>query len=267
MKNINKILLPTDFSKNARQALNYAIEFLSPEGGQLMLVYAYKVYSTSGMFISVERLMKEDAERDMDVLLRHYKERLPENISIDYRIIRGEPVDTITQLADQGDFDLILMGTTGATGLDEVFMGSTTGGVIKRTKTPLLAVPKGYQYRPFNHLILTADGDDYSSREVLAPFVNIARATGARVEVLCVSPKGERTLEHIDDYLNGLPFEIVKKKEGDLIDAIEEEVEKEGSQLVGVVKRSRGFLSGLFHSSATLKTAFSSPVPLLVMFD
>lgn len=267
MRNFNKILLPTDFSENARQALNYALQFLSPEGGEIMLVYAYKVYSTSGMFISVEKLMKEDAERDMDLLLRHYQERLPDNISLDHRIIRGEPVDTIVQLAEQGDFDLILMGTTGATGLDEVFMGSTTGGVIKRTDVPLLAIPKDYKYKSFTHLILTADGDDYSSSDVLKPFVKLARATEARIEVLCVSPKGERTLKHIDEHLNGLSFDIVKKKEGDLVEAIEEEVEKEGSQLVGMVKRSRGFLSGLFHSSATLKTAFSSPVPLLVMFD
>ena len=267
MKELKTILVPVDFSDNSREALKYAIDFLGQSGGQITLLYGYKVYSSSGMFISVEKLMKEDAEREMDILMRHFREKLPENISLDNRIIRGEPVDTIVAVAKEDQFDLVIMGTKGAGGIEEVFIGSTTGTVIKRIDVPLIAIPSDCVFQPIQHLVLALDGDDYSSAQVFVTLRSIADKFGTTVEVLHLGDGTEQPLGQISELLEGISCEIVLKTEGSLKEAITQEVQANDSQMIAMVRRSRGFLSSLFHSSATLKTAFDSPVPLLILFD
>ena len=56
MKNI---LVPTDFSEHANNALDYAVAIANRFGSHITLFYAYKVYSTTGMLVSVERFMKD----------------------------------------------------------------------------------------------------------------------------------------------------------------------------------------------------------------
>ena len=53
------------------------------------------------------------------------------------------------------------MGTQGASGLKEIFIGSVTnGGVIRNTHTPILAIPHDYEYRPVKTIIFAVDDDE-----------------------------------------------------------------------------------------------------------
>jgi nucleotide-binding universal stress UspA family protein len=267
MISLNSILVPIDFSDNSREALKYAIDFLGPSSGSITLLYGYKVYSSSGMFISVEKLMKEDAEREMDLIMRHFQEKLPDHISLDFRIIRGEPVDTITAIAEEGAFDLVIMGTKGAGGLEEVFMGSTTGSVIKRINVPLMAIPSGYAFQSINHIILAADDEDYSSPGVFAPLLSIIDRFSSSLEVLHVGNEKAPSLQKLPDLLQNTAFQLVHKQDGNFSETLFGEVQTHDSRLIAMVRRTRGILSNLFHTSATLKTAFHSPVPLLILFE
>lgn len=267
MTELKSILVPVDFSDNAREALKYAIDFLGADGGQITLLYGYKVYSSSGMFISVEKLMREDAEREMDILLRHFREKLSENITLDHRIIRGEPVETITAVASEDQFDLVVMGTKGAGGIEEVFIGSTTSNVIKRVEVPIIAVPDGYVFQPVKRVVLAVDEETYSSPEVFRPLRSITRHFGAELHILHIGEGELSDFAHLDNLMEGIPFELVKKENGSLNDVIQQEAQDYDAQMIVMVRRSRGFFSSLFHTSATLKTAFNSQVPLLVLFD
>lgn len=261
-----KILLPTDFSENAQQALDFALYLLQHTGGEIMLLYAYKVQASSGMFISVERIMKEDAEKDMDALIRQYEPSLPDNIELDFRILRGDSVHTIARMGEQ-DYDLILMGTTGASGIDEVFLGSTTGGVIKDTEAPVLAIPKNTQPSTIDRIVVAIDGQPYSSEKVFATVKKLADAFQSKVTGLYISADGSQPEEDIAAYLPEVDYET-KVVKGDKVNSeINRFTMAHQAQMLVMVRRSRGFLGGLFHSSTTMKEAFDSPLPLLILQD
>ena len=66
MKNI---LVPTDFSDNAANALSFAVAIANRFGSHITLFYAYQVYRPTGALVSVERYIREDADNDMEELL------------------------------------------------------------------------------------------------------------------------------------------------------------------------------------------------------
>ena len=70
---MKKILVPTDFSENAKQALVYAIGVANQFDATIYVVHAYQVSSSTGGLISIERIVEEDREKELISLLREVK--------------------------------------------------------------------------------------------------------------------------------------------------------------------------------------------------
>lgn len=104
---------------------------------QLYMLHAYQVSSGAGRLVSIDHIIQEDREQELNVMLRKIKPLLGENTRLESFVKKGSSVDTICQTADKFDVDLIIMGTTGASGMKKVFMGSTASNVIKNTKIPV----------------------------------------------------------------------------------------------------------------------------------
>src|SRR5690606_26785572 len=69
------------------------------------------------------------------------------NVNFSHSMIQGEAVSTIAETANKMGADYIVMGTKGATGLKEVFLGSVTSGVMEFTKVPVLSIPDDVSYK------------------------------------------------------------------------------------------------------------------------
>lgn len=65
--------------------------------------------------------------------------------------------DEIREVTDRENIELIVMGTQGAPGAKEIFMGIRTVYVIRKSKIPVLAIPKEYYFEKINTILLTTD--------------------------------------------------------------------------------------------------------------
>lgn len=267
---MNKLLVPTDFSENARNALAYVIDIANLFGAEITLLHTYRVYSTTGMFISVESYLKEDAAREMLQLVRYIERQLENGASIETRIIRGDAVPIITKLAEKEAFDLIIMGTQGASGLKEIFLGSVTNGVSQQTQTPLLAIPSNFSHRPIEKIVWAIDEQGVSYAKVVAPLIKLAKKMDAR---LAVYHKDTGLADHgidptVEIFLEGIDYSFHYELDTDNInESINAFVADYRADLLCMIKRERGFLERIFHSSHTTKEVFDSPVPLLLLHD
>ena len=145
---MHSILVPTDFSENTQTALSYAIDLANHFSCKLILFNTYKLKHRAGMYIGVERMMRKESREQMAQLIRTVRPKLKGNTTLEGKVAKGEAVSTIIRAAKKLKVSLIVMGTQGASGLKEVFIGSTTNGVIKGSKIPVLAIPAGFEYRP-----------------------------------------------------------------------------------------------------------------------
>ncbi|NRA48316.1 MAG: universal stress protein [Phaeodactylibacter sp.] len=266
---MKKLLIPTDFSANAEGALHYAIELANTIGNiELTLFHAYEVHSNAGMFVSVSDFMKKDAVDQVLDAIRKAEPKLSNSVTLDSQILRGDTVDLITDFAERNHYDLIVMGTQGASGLKEVFFGSTTNAVLTKSGLPVLAVPEGYTFVPVQEVVLAIDEEGFTDQRDIAPLEAVVKAFDVPVRVFHqseafakdgIDPEIDRILEGIE---HSFHYQLEKDNINDSINSF---VAETGAQLLVMVRRQRGFLEEVFHVSVTTKEVFNTPVPLLVL--
>lgn len=264
------ILFPTDFSVNARNALNFAVEIANSMGAQLTLLHTYKVYSTAGMFKSVESYLEEDAAKDMLALVKAVEPQLRNDAHLSTRIMKGEAVATIVGLAEAHGYDLIIMGTQGASGLEEIFSGSTTNGVMNKTRIPVLAIPSDAQFSDLSKIVLALDQEKLSGFTVVQPLVQLARSLQAKLLVFHQDMgEGDRGVDPaIGKYLESVDHSFTYELEESHIHfSVNDFVEDVGAGILCMIRRKRNFLDRVLHVSATKREAFHCDVPLLVLHD
>jgi nucleotide-binding universal stress UspA family protein len=266
---MKKFLVPTDFSDNANNAILYATELAALMEASITLVNNYRVYSTSGMFISVESYLKKDAARQMLETYEVVEQKLGKG-RVESKIIRGDTIPVISEMANKKDYDLIVMGTQGASGLEEIFTGTTTNGVLKKSQKPVLAIPQGFPFSSIQNIVLAVDQKGLSVSKVLSPLVKIAQKADAHVRIFHkdlgeddkgIDPSVEMYLEAVE---HSFHYDLDDDR---LNESINQFVQDYKADMLAMVRRRRSFMEEVFHVSATTKEAFNSSVPLLILMD
>ncbi len=267
--NMKRILVPTDFSGNAENALNYAINIANHFESEVHLIHTYEVPSSTGMLVSVKNYILDDAEQELAKLAKKYQPQLLHKTSLHTEAVEGYTIDRILRYANGFKADLIVMGTKGASGLKELFIGSNTTGVINRSEMPVLAVPAGFNFQQIKEITFALDTEILSTSDVIDPLITLAKIYGAHISVLHVDKVKEAAGidAGADIYLSDLNHSYHLVSDEKINRGINRFVVKSNADLLCMVHRKRGFLGDLFHKSVTSKEAFDSPVPLLVLHD
>lgn len=265
---MKKILVPTDFSPYSQNALNYAIGLARDMGASLHLLHTYLVHASADMLISIERYIREDAERMMEDNRQWIHKQWPGHPPVTYDIIKGNAIPVIAGMADQ--YDLVIMGTQGASRFKDIFLGSTTNGVCKATETPVLAIPENARYRPLRKIVLAVDDYEVTGRNVLEPLIDLAELNDADIKIFHTD-LGNTDLgvdPIIGMYLAGQDYSFhyapatVKVNE-----SIHTFVEAEKADMLCLIGRKRAWINEVFHRSVTRREVFQTEIPLLVLTD
>ncbi len=144
---LNRILVPIDFSEHSKRALQYAIPFAQQFNASIDLLYVVEptVYPADFSFGQVgfpaieEELRKRGAEELDELLEKEISGRLKAK-----RAIRtGKAFYEINQYAREAKMDLIIIATHGHTGIEHALFGSTAEKVVRKAPCPVLVVRTG----------------------------------------------------------------------------------------------------------------------------
>jgi nucleotide-binding universal stress UspA family protein len=137
-----KVLFCTDFSENSHHAFSYALNLAKTYKGELLILH-----------ITPEPVdLYRPSEQLEDVVKKHQKKVVDEEVATHYvnemkgfkkyRLLLREGVvfSEILKAADEERADVIVIGTNGRTGLDEMLMGSTAERVVRKSPVPVLTV-------------------------------------------------------------------------------------------------------------------------------
>lgn len=147
---MKKILVPFDFSDTATNAFRFAIDVANQSDGEIMLLHIVELpvmYDTLLMpSLSFEEVyikdMKENAEKEFKKVKAKWAKDGPKVTShVDF----GATAATINNFAKEKKADLIVMGTKGAKGLQEVFIGSNTEKIVRTAPVPVVAIKKNFK--------------------------------------------------------------------------------------------------------------------------
>jgi nucleotide-binding universal stress UspA family protein len=134
------ILVPMDFSGDADQALNYAMELAGKLGARLTLLHVIQrpVASARAMGLSLATYFQQLEREAIETMNDHARRAHQAGLECDVAIEQGEPYQQIIDLATTKQVDLIVMGTQGRSGLERFFIGSVAERVVRLAPCPVL---------------------------------------------------------------------------------------------------------------------------------
>lgn len=140
------ILVPTDFSKNAFVAGQYAASLARETGAKVLFYHVYIVlysgFEEKGVSVKHVEWADQEASGAMGKLVETLRGQYPD-VEIDGMYERGFMIDALMEhLKAHPDISLIVMGTKGVTNVAESIFGSTTFEVLKRSDVPVLVIPE-----------------------------------------------------------------------------------------------------------------------------
>ena len=141
LENVRKILVPIDFSPHSTEALAWAVDLARLLGAQVTIVHVREPV----VFIADEgaQLMNDAAEEAAQESARRELEKARSGVTslnVDAELVVGVPAAEIVRIAKEGEFDLVVLGTHGLTGLKRVLLGSVARQVVHLAPMPVTLV-------------------------------------------------------------------------------------------------------------------------------
>nr|WP_321411084.1 universal stress protein [uncultured Allomuricauda sp.] len=278
-----RIVLPTDFSKNAWNAIAYALTLFKDVPCDFFVLNSYQV-GASGLSTKMAgandtrlyNLMKGQSERDLQRELEKIKsfDDNPEHTFV-AKSIMDTLVNAIGQTVYKEEIDYIIMGTKGASGLKEVFMGSNTYKVIKEMDfCPVIAVPDDYIPDGKTDSILLATGYEHLFENYeLKPLLGLVEDFDAKLSIIHVgslehlSSEQKASKKTLEKRLKSIDYEFVEvEKEVSINHTIQQLIDEDRDiDIVAMINQDHDFFERLTREPVIKKLTFNSKVPFLVI--
>jgi nucleotide-binding universal stress UspA family protein len=273
---MKKILFPTDFSKNANRALSYARALCLTLDAQLILFHSCRAEAIA--FHSGEDADEGAIIRNARLQLNNYQLlNFPtDTIKVTPVVEYGLAVDTIVDFATKSGVDLIVMGTKGASGLDDVLLGSNTAAVMQRAKCPVLAVPEATEFHPIKVLAFATDYRETDTNAIKS-LSSIAELFDAKLLIVHISDvlvpdNFEHALfEVFKDEIRqkigykNIEFDVLKGSNP--VKVLNEFIKDRSVSFIAVSTRRKNLFTRLFDKSFTKQLAYHSLVPVMAFHD
>ncbi|MCM4173298.1 universal stress protein [Arenibacter sp. TNZ] len=276
-----KILLPTDFSDNARNAIDYTLNYFKDEKCLFYILHTF-----TPTFYRVDYMMGgpvnsaipdkdvELAQEGLEKTLTDIKNNYP-NKNHQFKTLSSFNIltDEIQEVTGREGIDLIAMGTQGATGAKEIFLGTRTVHVIRKASIPVLAIPCGYTFKAIHTIVFPTDYGTPYNMQVLGFIANMSKLLKAKLIVLNVkddfvlNEHQQANKKALDVFLKPVNhcFEQVK---GEIMpNALHLYVEKHRVGLLAIMNRKHSFLERLITRSTVDAIGYHSRIPFLVIPD
>ncbi|PHR13162.1 MAG: universal stress protein, UspA family [Aequorivita sp.] len=275
MKNI---LLPTDFSKNSRNAIRYALKFFEAEKCTFHILNSQK---TSG-YITADVLYGAPGASVYEGILNDNKKELEKMVQYCESISEGEEftfvpkidfdniVDAVNQAVALNNIDLIIMGSNGATGAAEVIFGSNTLKIIRNVDCPVIVIPEGFVFEKINSVLLSLNYQYDLANKSLNIISEIVKKHNASLKILEIE---EESIElssqrnHTEEVFKEIGFERFSIKNIPASMAINAFEQLIPVQLHAMIVERKNFIDRFIFGSETSKINYGSLVPLLVLHE
>ena len=278
MKNI---LIPTDFSGNAWNAICYALEFFKNEKCKFYFLHTYipafyrMDYALGGPeFSAIPDMEVEVALAGLEKTLEDVKEKFP-NKKHTFETVSAfnTLTDEINELSEKKKIDLVVMGTQGATGVKQLFLGTSTVFVIRKAVVPVLVIPKNCKFKSIEHVLLPSDYLSSYKKDDVYAIIEIAKMHQAKITVLHI-----KEAENLPDVqmknkmillklLANSSYQEVEAIGKPLPEAILEYVEEHSIDLLAMMNHGHSFFERILIKQNIDQIGFHVHIPFLVVRD
>lgn len=271
---ISKIVVPTDFSDAADNALTYGIELAKKAKAELQILHINQVAMVDAtMPAETYQLFVKEIEEQTKENFARLEKLISVHTELTYSMHSryGFVADEICDFSQKHETDLIVMGTTGASGLEEILVGSNAASVVVRTNVPVMVVPPLSKYKNIERMVYATD---YNEPEfpALIRLIFYAELFDSHLDVVHVKSDADKYFNAENNFFKKNKEKISYSKinylqleKANIVDALNKYVEDHQVDLLVMAKHNRNFFDRLFHRSLSKNMAFHTKIPLLVL--
>jgi len=272
------IIIPTDFSPAATNAVNYGVDMALSIDASVLLLHVYNIPVAYGdvpvALISVDE-MKKAAEDNIEGLKRDLQHITSGKLQINTETRLGSVIDELEDLCKEVQPFAVVMGTAGSSAVERTLFGSNTLKAIKHLSCPVICVPIGKEYgNGIRKIGLACDFREVAETTPVAEIKEIVKEFHAQLFVLNVdhndkhfeadTPEQSVLLHTALDEVHPEYHFITDK---DVEEGINDFAEKNNLDLVIAIPKKHKLLEGIFKKSATKQLVFESHVPVMCMHE
>ncbi|WP_420322019.1 universal stress protein [Flagellimonas sp.] len=275
---MKKVLLPTDFSENAYNAIRYAQELYKDDSCLFYLLHTYSppIYYMEYAFSSEQIGMDDFYQTNAVEQLEELKKELEKSFKNPLHQFRVKAafntlVDEILEMVENEGINIIVMGTKGATGAKELLFGSNTVHVMKKTKCPVIAVPDGFAYETPKEILFPTDYEISYRTKALKELLYLANEHISRIDVLHVATGRALTdvqvanKEKLEKLLKPFANVFYDMPNNEVINGINEFQLKNKVNLLVMIMNKHTFLERLFLKPVIKKIGLKLYIPFMVI--
>ena len=277
------VLLPTDFSENAWNAIRYAIDFFEFKDCNFYILHINRI---EGMVAGVdsymptaeviEELYTKPTKKKLRQLLKDINENYKPNNKHRFYTLADNYffIESIRKHVQEKKIDLIVMGTKGASGLKEYIIGSNTGDVITKVKCTTLVVPEYAKYKALKEMAFPSDFNLSYDINILKPLTDILSDTKSNLRIIHIQNKvvtlnseqhnnKELLHDYFEEFRPSFHFLTNKKVE----DAIQCFVESRDIDMIVMVAKNLNYFQNILFHTKVEKITYHTDIPFLVIHE
>lgn len=272
------IIIPTDFSPIATNALHYGIDMAKAVNASLLLLNVYQVpvsYSDVPiMLVSVDEL-KKSAEAKLATLKAEVEHITSGTVKVYTEARLGNVSDELETLCNKIKPLAVVMGSKGSTGLERVLFGSNTLSAIKHLTWPVISIPPGKNFgNGIKKVGFACDFRDIVNTTPAGAIKEFVKAFNAELHVLNVDYHDQHFKPETPEQsaLLHTMLEEVKPvyhfiEHADIEDGVNEFAEKNNLDIIIAIPKRHKLLDGIFKPSSTKQLLFQSHVPVMCVHE
>ncbi len=277
-----RILIPTDFSANALNAIKYAMELFKSEHCEFFILHSYYLagYSKDNLLTPVpsdeaREAVKLKAEKNMEKfkLQMGLHEANPFH-DFNYTTEFGTLYDIMNKTVQQEDIELVIMGTQGQTDNASVILGSNAVNIMEKIRhCPVMAIPSSQKFKAPNEIVFPTSFRTHYKQKELNTLVEIARLTNSPIRVLHIrkdKPLTEAQLKNkalLETILEPAAFTHHRLFNIAVNDGVRCFVQSRDSDMIAFVNKKHNFFGSIFSNPMVKELGRHANVPLLAMHD
>ena len=272
------IIVPTDFSPIATNAMNFAADMAVNINASLMLLHVYQV-PVSMTDVPVVMVSSEELRKNTEAKIQELKNAITQTTSGKIKIYTdvrmGDVSDEIKDVCKHINPFAVIMGTRGASGIERILFGSNTLTAIRHLTWPVIVVPPGKEYGTgIKKIGFACDFEKVVETTPIQFIKNMVKEFGAELHVLNVdygskhfkptTPEESLMLHTLLEDLNPNYHFI---NHADIEDGINEFVEENNIDLLITIPKKHKLLDSLFKQSSTKQLVTQSHVPVMCVHE
>ncbi len=273
------VLIPTDFSPNAKHAIDYAVNLLKCERTHFYLLHAYsdELYASAvkedeDSFEKLKEKIHKKTKLQLKDMIREVMDR-EGNPKHKFQSLSANDslVDAVNDYVNQINTDLVIMGTQGKTADKNITFGSHTVQVFKYVKCPVLAIPGNYEYQAPKKVLFPTDYMIPYKRRELKLLNTLAAEFKSKVECLYISDfedLSHRQLDNkrfLDESLPDAYVSFERTSVRNKAEAILDYIIENDIRLLVMVNARHSFLEDMLYRSTVDEIGLHLKLPFLVL--